>query len=420
MTSATRRCRELLVCRVESVNLNGTAEPQVAVLEEQLERDLFDDRTISTASRGGEIVARRKGGPIHLPAEPVVHEEGAAPSASTTVERLRALMTGVAESVQRAGLVEEVVVRARADHRTHLYANTEGCDVRREAGWNVLGVAARHGRGPGGGRWSLISIENVDELADDDVEDRVLRELAQMAECAGGGRVEPGRYRVVLEPDVAAVFWHEALGHMMEADYANPERDDRIERRVAIEDVNVVDDPTSAGGGGRYVVDDEGTPASRTVLIEEGVLRRLLTDRNTGAAWGLESTGNGRYATSFVRPRMSNLDVGPGSSGPASDWLEGNSEALRLRWPIQGGFDGKTVAIRCWGGERTTAAGAEPIGETIVHGTPFELLAQISRVGEAHEWQRSGGLCNKGGSEGLLVGVRAPAIEFAEVACTAA
>jgi len=80
----------------------------------------------------------------------------------------------------------------------------------------------------------------------------------------------------------------------------------------------VVDDGTIANRRGSLNCDDEGTPTSRTVLIENGILRGYLQDRLNARLMGLPLTGNGRRE-SFAHmpmPRMTNTFMLAGESTP--------------------------------------------------------------------------------------------------------
>ncbi len=79
---------------------------------------------------------------------------------------------------------------------------------------------------------------------------------------------------------------------------------DKLGARVMARSLSLKDDPTLRDGGffGGYPVDDEGVPAQATSLIENGILKTLLTTRNP--VRGIEgSTGNRRGMT----PAPSNL-----------------------------------------------------------------------------------------------------------------
>src|SRR5262249_55908971 len=65
-------------------------------------------------------------------------------------------------------------------------------------------------------------------------------------------------------------------------------------QRVASKGITVVDDGTIAQRRGSLSIDDEGTPTSRTVLIEDGILVGYMQDRHNARLMGMKPTGNGR------------------------------------------------------------------------------------------------------------------------------
>ena len=102
---------------------------------------------------------------------------------------------------------------------------------------------------------------------------------------------------VVLGPGWPGILLHEAIGHGLEGDFNRKgvsAFSGRIGERVASEFCTVVDDGTIANRRGSLNVDDEGTPTSRTVLIEKGILRGYLQDRLNARLMKMEPTGNGR------------------------------------------------------------------------------------------------------------------------------
>src|SRR5439155_1127393 len=99
---------------------------------------------------------------------------------------------------------------------------------------------------------------------------------------------------------------------------ADPAITDRIGTRVASELCTVIDDGTIPLRRGSLNVDDEGTPTSRTVLIEKGILRGYLQDRLNASLMGMPLTGNGRRE-SFAHvpmPRMTNTFMLSGEDAP--------------------------------------------------------------------------------------------------------
>ena len=143
-----------------------------------------------------------------------------------------------------------------------------------------------------------------------------------MAVAMLDGRNAPaGEMPVVLGPGGGGILFHEACGHGLEADLvvkAASVFHGRLGERIASSLVTGVDDGTVPSAWGSFAYDDEGTPAQRTVLFDEGVLVGYLYDRLRASQDGVASTGNGRrqsYA-SLPIPRMRNSYILAGQAGP--------------------------------------------------------------------------------------------------------
>jgi len=130
-----------------------------------------------------------------------------------------------------------------------------------------------------------------------------------------------GRMTVVIASKAGGTMIHEAVGHGLEGDSIEKSLSiysGRLNEKVASEHVTVVDDATLEGVRGSYEYDDEGSPAQRTVLIENGILKGYMLDRETARKMGLRSTGNGRRESYRYRPivRMSNTMIAPSTHDP--------------------------------------------------------------------------------------------------------
>src|ERR1700736_6526463 len=131
-----------------------------------------------------------------------------------------------------------------------------------------------------------------------------------------------GEMDVVLAPGWPGVMLHEAVGHGLEGDFNRKGSSafaGLMSERVAADGVTVVDDGTIAQRRGSLSIDDEGTPTSRTVLIEDGVLVGFMQDRLNARLMGVPATGNGRRE-SFAHapmPRMTNTFMRAGNDDPA-------------------------------------------------------------------------------------------------------
>ena len=223
----------------------------------------------------------------------------------------------------------------------------------------------------------------------------------------------PGPVDVVLSPSAASVFWHEVVGHPLEADAG--ERGSVLARvkgaAVGPAGLEIVDDPGRRDLPGTYVVDDEGTLARAVTLLSGGVVAGLLSDRRSGA---LDSNGHGR-TSSFRRPtraRMANLVA---SAGEASldELLERCGDGVYVREVAGGSADpesGRFVLFVASADAVRRGRRGAPLATFALTG---EILSALSSVDDV--WGRevlpSTGLsvCLKGG-DAVPVGGAAAAI----------
>ena len=160
------------------------------------------------------------------------------------------------------------------------------------------------------------------ELLDDCPPDELARTAARRALLMLESRPCPaGRMPVVMATEAGGTMVHEACGHGLEADLVQKGLSvyrGKLGQKVAMDCVSVIDDATLAGKYGTIRFDDEGIPAQRTVLIDQGVLVNYMYDRLTASKDGRESTGNGRRQSYQDKPihRMTNTFIAPGKDDP--------------------------------------------------------------------------------------------------------
>jgi TldD protein len=133
--------------------------------------------------------------------------------------------------------------------------------------------------------------------------------------------VEAGQYPVVLANRFGGVIFHEACGHLLET--TQVERGttpfaDQVDQPIAHEAVTAIDEGLSEGAFGSLSMDDEGMEPQRTVLIENGILRRFLSDRAGETRTGHPRTGSGRRQSHAfaAASRMRNTYIAPGPHTP--------------------------------------------------------------------------------------------------------
>jgi TldD protein len=131
-----------------------------------------------------------------------------------------------------------------------------------------------------------------------------------------------GEMPVIIAASAGGTLIHEAIGHPLEADAVqkdvSPTYKGIVGKVVAQEKVSVLEDPTMPGQRGFYAFDDEGVAAQRVVLIDHGVLKTYLYDRQTARKDQVPSNGHGRRESFRHRPipRMANTFVAPGPDDP--------------------------------------------------------------------------------------------------------
>jgi len=176
----------------------------------------------------------------------------------------------------------------------------------------------------------------------------------------------------------------------------------------------IVDDGTIAGRRGSLTIDDEGTPAQNTVLIENGVLKSYMQDKLNAKLMNTHSTGNGRresYAY-LPMPRMTNTYMLPGQSTPDE---------------IIASVDKGLYAVNFAGGQVDITSGkfvfsaseayliekgkiTRPVKGVTIAGNGPEILPKISMVGNDLALDSGMGTCGKDG-QSVPVGVGQPTLK---------
>ncbi|MHB8084434.1 MAG: TldD/PmbA family protein [Dehalococcoidia bacterium] len=229
--------------------------------------------------------------------------------------------------------------------------------------------------------------------------------------------VKGGTYTVVLDPILAGVFVHEAFGHLSEADhvYENPQLRDImvLGRRFGGKHLNIIDGAAVPGLRGSFKYDDEGTPATKTYLIQEGILNSRLHSRETAAIMGEQPTGNARAINYQFPPivRMTNTYIEPGRTS-FDDMISGIKEGIYARE-----WYGGTTSLEMF----TFSAGeaymirdgkvAEMIKPIVLTGNVFTTLDNIDAIGNDLDMNQGGG-CGKAGQSPLPVSNGSPHIRI--------
>ena len=414
--SGDRHVAQGVGVRAQSGERQGYAHSDEVTVE-SLELAAATARAISERAGGSRSSVAGVGSGASRDLYPV-----ATPPTAVPVEQKVALLDAI-DSYAR-GLdprVGQVMASVVCQHRRILIAGSDGrlaADVQPLVRLNVQVVAASGTRREvgyqgTGGRFDLA------RLLEEQSWQALVAEAVRIATLNLDASPCPaGTMDVVLGPGWPGILLHEAVGHGLEGDFNRKKTSafsDRIGQRVASPGVTVVDDGTLPGRRGSINVDDEGTPSSRTVLIEDGILRGYLQDRLNARLMGMEPTGNGRresYAH-LPMPRMTNTFMLAGRDDP--------DEIVRsVRRGIYAvSFGGGQVDITS--GKFVFSAneayriedgriGAPLKGATLIGNGP-DVLTRVSRIGNDLALDRGVGTCGKDG-QSVPVGVGLPTLRI--------
>ncbi len=227
-----------------------------------------------------------------------------------------------------------------------------------------------------------------------------------------------GEMEVVLGSGWPGILLHEAIGHGLEGDFNRKKTSafaGLLGQRIAAPGVTVVDDGTMPDRRGSLTVDDEGTPSGRMVMIEDGILKGFIQDRQNARLMGVAPTGNGRrqsYAHAPM-PRMTNTVMMAGQYAP--DEMIGSVKRGLYAVNFGGGSvditSGKFVFSASEAYLIEDGKVTAPVkGATLIGNGP-DALTKITMVGNDLALDPGIGTCGKNG-QGVPVGVGQPTLKL--------
>lgn len=278
------------------------------------------------ARQAASAVREHKSAP--LTAQPLVcmplgdsHRYHSLPSQTAARQKADILRAANAAAREAGEEIAQVVCSYRDSEQDVLIANSEGLFVTDRRVYTRLGcqVVASNGaenqsafEGPGALMGFELFRDRVDPAAYGRKAAKTAMTMLHAPECPSG--VMP----VAIDNGFGGVIFHEACGHSLEATsvaFGMSEFSGKLGQQIAAPCVTAVDDGTLSNEWGSENVDDEGTPTTRLVLIENGVLKNYMIDRLNGRRMGMAPTGSARRESYEYAPtsRMRNTYIAPGS-----------------------------------------------------------------------------------------------------------
>jgi TldD protein len=384
------------------------------------------DRLEAMVARAAELSrAVRVDPPIRL-AGVSPHEAEAVPDLDGDVrgvsiaEKKRLIEGYNAEMLAVSDLVVDTLAVYRDEVSEYWYVNSEGTrlhELRPDVTLSGTAVARRDGTIEKG-------LESIGlRRGWHSVQDKAagFRTVAERAvQLLDAPRVRGGAYPVILDPELAGVFIHEAFGHLSEADFVYESPQARammaLGRRFGKPALNVGDNGAAPGLRGTLPYDDEGTPTQDTALIRDGILVGRLHSRETAAAMGERPTGNARALSFRHAPivRMTNTYIANGS-GSFADLIRD----VPLGVYACGAFGGQTMLenfsfTAAYGRMIRNGQLAELVKDVVLAGNLFQTLDRIDHIAGDFRWNQMGGGCGKGGQAPLPVTEGAPHVRIEE------
>ena len=248
--------------------------------------------------------------------------------------------------------------------------------------------------------------EMFDEITPEEIARAAAREAIVMLEAKDA---PAGIMDVVMQNGWGGVLVHEAVGHPLEADNIAKKIGaftGKLGQKVASDVFTMVDDGSLPNFRGTTNFDDEGTQMKRNVLIENGILKKYMTDILSAKQINMERTGNGRRESfrHIPIPRMTNTFIEKGSDKP-EDIISSTKSGIYVQSlsggsvnPITGMFNFTCrEAYIIENGKKTT-----PVKGATLTGNCMDVISNIDAVGDNLAF--GPGICGKGQSAEVTAG----------------
>jgi TldD protein len=233
----------------------------------------------------------------------------------------------------------------------------------------------------------------------------IVEETAKDAiELLHAGHVDGGLKTVILPPSLVGLLCHEAIGHTVEADFvqSGSVAKGMINKRVGSELVNLYDGGQPEFGnfaGGLLPFDDEGVVCQTTPIIEQGILKHYLHDRDSASRFNDTPRGNSRAWGYTDEPliRMTNTFMTPGDDD-LENMIDGVQDGLLLTGSGGGQADATGEFMFGSQGAREIKNGqlGKTFREVTLSGVAFDVLGSIDALSSDFKWDLGSGYCGKG------------------------
>ena len=268
----------------------------------------------------------------------VSHSEYRIDPWSVPVEKKIEHLMNATEPMRGDPRIHQVAGEISCYRQEKLFASSVGSFIEQtttQMGGGIEAVAIHDGEfqrrsypNPFGGDFQAAGWEFIEQL---DMPGKALQIRDEALALLAAPKAPAGRFDLIIGSAQLALQVHESCGHPTELDRAmgleislaggsflQPSMLGTF--RYGSPLVNIVADATIPGSIGSFAFDDDGVPAQRFHLVENGMFVDYLTGRDTAPAIGRRSNGTVRAETAARIPiiRMTNINLEPGHT-PLAD-----------------------------------------------------------------------------------------------------
>ncbi|MCP5023177.1 MAG: TldD/PmbA family protein [bacterium] len=233
---------------------------------------------------------------------------------------------------------------------------------------------------------------------------------------ASGVYADAGPKTCILDAELAGILAHEAIGHTTEADFVmgGSVAGQYMDKEVAASMVTLVDFAHIALGDACPVpvhIDDEGTEALDCTIIDQGILRNFMHNKESAGHFEAAPTGNARAYQFSDEPliRMRNTAILPGNS-KIEEMIASVEDGYYLMKPGNGQADttSEFMFAVTLGYEIKNGKLGRGLRDTTISGVAFDMLKTVSMLSDEMAWTGAG-MCGK--KQPIPVGMGGPALK---------
>jgi len=330
------------------------------------------------------------------------------PSSSSNKEKVEILKTAYFAAKNYDPVISQVSGTFLDEDRTIWIANSNGLytsDRQIRCRLMIESIASKNGENqtggarPGARKGLELFTEEIDPV-------EVGKEASRIAKVnVNSNYIKAGVMPVAIENGFGGVIFHESCGHSLEATsvaIGASQMAGKLGQKIANSKVTAIDDGTIPNGWGSYNIDDEGRPAQKNILIENGILKSYMVDTLNARKMKCKPTGNARRENFYYEPtsRMTNTYIAPGNDEDKDiiSSIEDGLYCARMGGgsvnPVTGAFNFAVLeGYKIHNGEiKESVRGASLIG------TGSQIIQDIDMVGKDMKFGQ--GMC--GSSSGMV------------------